>query len=118
MPDLGPPIAYLALPTGVPVYDPSGEEVGRVEHVLADAEDDIFDGLIIDTSPLPGGLRFADADQIEELHERGVVLAVGVEQLHEPSPNPGALRVDPADAEESRLTEKLRRAWDYISGNY
>jgi hypothetical protein len=121
MDDLGPPIAYLALPEGVPVYTADGQELGSVEHVLADEEDDIFDGLVVDTRLGPGGLRFVDASQVAGLHERGVVLtldSVEAERLPEPTPGPGVLRVDPADAEESELTRKLRRAWDLISGNY
>jgi hypothetical protein len=121
MDDLGPPIAYLAVEHGTPVYASGGEQVGTVEHVLADAEADVFDGIIIDTRFGPGGWRFVDAPQVGELHERGVLLgldAAAAEQLPEPRANPGELRIDPADAEESAAMEKLRRAWDYISGRY
>jgi hypothetical protein len=121
MADLGPPVSYLALEDGVPVYSADGEQVGKVQHVLADEEDDIFDGIVIDVRLGPGGLRFADATQVAELHERGVVLALtaaAAQELPEPAPGPGVLRIDPADAEESELTRKLRRAWDLISGNY
>jgi hypothetical protein len=44
--------------------------------VLADADLDIFHGLIVHTQPLPGRHLYANADQIPELHERGVLLAV------------------------------------------
>jgi hypothetical protein len=119
--DLGAPTSYLVLDKGLPVYDPDGNEVGKVEHVLAAPEEDIFDGIVIDAAPGPGGWRFADADQVAELHERGVLLRVGAQGLHEPTENPAALEVDPAAEEEGtgrRLEEKLKRAWDYISGNY
>jgi sporulation protein YlmC with PRC-barrel domain len=115
MPDLGAPIAYLALEEGTPVYSSDGRELGTVEHVLAATDADVFDGLVI------SGPRFVDAPEVAEIHERGVLLgidAAAAESLPEPSENPGALRVDPADAEESDLSEKLRRAWDYISGRY
>ncbi len=114
--DLGAPISYLALPRGVPVYDAAGERVGTVDHVLADERVDVFDGLIVDTRPRPGGHRFADADQIAELHERGVVLSVGGAALHEPTPAPAAMRATPDDVAASGLEAKLRRAWDWISG--
>ena len=117
--DLGAPVSYLVLETGVPVYDSSEAKVGKVEHALAAQDADIFDGIVIDARIGPGGWRFADADQIEALYERGVVLSVGADALHDPEPGPGALRVDPADvAEEGTLSARLRRAWDYISGNY
>ena len=117
--DLGAPVSYLVLETGVPVYDSRGEEVGQVEHVLAAQDADIFDGIVIHTRLGPGGWRFADADQIDRLYERGVVLSVPAHQLHDPEPGGGVLDVDPADAEvEGTLEARLRRAWDYISGNY
>lgn len=118
MPDLGPPTSYLTLERGVPVYDATGQRIGEVDHVLADTSVDVFDGLIIDTRPLLGGHRFADAEQIEALYERGVVLRVGRDELHEPSDNPAAVRVTPDDIADSGLEERLRRAWDWISGRY
>lgn len=118
MPDLGPPTSYLALARGVPVYDAGGERIGEVDHVLADSTVDVFDGLIVDTRPLLGGHRFADADQIEALHERGVVLRCGRDALHEPSDNPAAVSASPGDVGESELHARLRRAWDWISGRY
>jgi hypothetical protein len=119
--DLGAPISYLVLEKGLPVYDPDGSEVGKVEHVLAAPEEDIFDGIVIDAAPGPGGWRFADAGQVAGLHERGVLLRVGAQALSEPSENPAAMDVDSAEEEEGtgrRLEEKLKRAWDYVSGNY
>jgi hypothetical protein len=117
--DLGKPSSYLALAEGVPVYARDGGELGRVEHVLADREVDIFDGIVLDTSVLPGGHRFVDAPQIEEIYERGVVLridAVAAEQLPRPARNPGSLEVGADDMAPEDLEDKLRRAWDAISG--
>lgn len=117
MDDLGAPTSYLALAKGVPVFDADGARIGTVEHVLADDAKDIFDGLVIDTRLGPGGLRFADAEQVARLHERGVVLNVSGSALHRPGENPAALEADPAD-DESGLSERLRRAWSWISGRY
>jgi uncharacterized protein YrrD len=116
--DLGAPTSYLALQAGTPVYDAAGEEIGVVDHVLADPGVDVFDGLIVDPRPLLGGHRFADADLIGELHERGVVVKVGRDALHEPTDNPAVVDVDPGDVDKHEVTEKLRRAWDWISGRY
>ena len=119
MDDLGAPIAYLALEEGTPVYASGGECVGSVEHVLAAEDEDIFDGLVIDTATGPGGLKFVDAPEVGDLHERGVVLkvdAAAVEALPEPSENPAT--VEHAEPEDSELSAKLRRAWDFISGRY
>jgi uncharacterized protein YrrD len=121
MDDLGAPISYLALAKGVPVYSSDGRMLGKVEHVLAEPEEDIFDGFVIDTSVLPGGHRFVDAPEVAEIHERGAVLkldAAAAEQLPEPSANPGVLEADGGDAPPSPLQQKLGRAWDLISGKY
>jgi hypothetical protein len=117
-PDLGAPASYLTCERGLPVYDARGERIGKVEHCLGDASVDVFDGVLVDLRPGPGGLRFADAVQVDRIYERGIKLTVGADALHDPEPAPGVVRVDPADAESSALADKLRRAWDYISGNY
>ena len=119
--DLGAPISYMVLAKGTPVLSSDGERVGAVEHVLADVEEDIFDGIVVDTREGPGGWRFADAPQIAEIHERGVVLTVPAAEcasLPEPSANPAAVEHRGAEDTEGGLEHKLRRAWDLISGNY
>ncbi|MFL5908631.1 MAG: PRC-barrel domain-containing protein [Solirubrobacterales bacterium] len=122
MPDLGEPSSYLSLGKGGEVYTCDGEKVGKVEHVLAVPEDDIFDGIVLDTSILPGGHRFVDAEQVEEIFERGVLLKIDratADALPEPTANPGAVEVGPdelSDPEQSALRQKLGRAWDLLSG--
>ena len=121
MEDLGQPSSYLTLADGAPVISSDGEKLGAVEHVLAAEEEDIFDGIVLDRSVLPGGHRFVDGANVEEIYERGVVLKLSraeAEGLPEPSENPAAMEADPGEAEESGLARKLRRAWDLISGNY
>jgi sporulation protein YlmC with PRC-barrel domain len=119
MEDLGAPASYLTLAEGLPVYSSDGEDLGTVEHVLADFDVDVFDGIVLDTSVLPGGRRFADATQVAEIYERGVVLtldAAAAKRLPEPSDNPGEISVGPDDLVPDQLQDKLRRAWDRISG--
>jgi hypothetical protein len=121
MEDLGPPGSYMTLSAGVPVYSRDGERLGEVEHVLAEPEKDIFDGIVFDASPLPGGHRFVDGPEVERIHERGVVLtldAASAERLPEPGPNPATMSAGPDDTVEGELERKLRRAWDLISGKY
>jgi uncharacterized protein YrrD len=121
VPDLGDPTSYLELEGGVPVFSADGKQIGAVEHVLADADADIFDGLVIDTRLGPGGHRFIDATQVEGLYARGAVLtltAAQSEALPEPSDNPAVLDADPDDVAPDDLGDKLKRAWNRISGNY
>lgn len=119
--DLGPPISYLVLDEGTAVYSSDGEQVGHVVHVLAAVDEDVFDGIVIDERLGPGGHRFVDADQIAELHRDGVLLKLDRQQaaqLPEPTANPAVMRDDPADAAPGPLADKLRRAWEYLSGKY
>jgi hypothetical protein len=119
--DLGLPSSYEALEPGTKVFSSDGEEVGTVLHVLAVEEEDVFDGIVIAEHLGSGGHRFADADDIQEIHENGVLLKLSGEaaaQLPVPSANPAVMRDDPAEGGPGRLSAKLRRAWDLLSGNY
>jgi hypothetical protein len=118
--DYGEPTSYLTLEEGTPVVSSDGEEVGTVQHVLADEEEDVFDGVVIDTRLGPGGLHFVDAPQVSQCRERAVVLSIPAEQvpdLPKPSANPAAMEHHGVEDSPSPLQEKLRRAWDLISGN-
>jgi hypothetical protein len=119
--DHGAPGSYLTLAPGTDVVSSDGETVGKVEHVLADEGTEIFDGLVIDVRLGPGGLRFVDAPQIDEIFERAVVLGVTaaeVDQLPEPTASPGVIEAHGEEDSDSALQGKLRRAWDLISGRY
>jgi hypothetical protein len=113
------PMSYLTLEAGTPVRTRDGSEIGTVAHVLADADADIFDGIVVDARG--GGHRFVDAPQVAEITSGAVVLgldAAEAERLPEPAEGPGELRAHPDETAESDLTRKLRRAWDLISGRY
>jgi hypothetical protein len=117
--DNGSPISYAVLESGTDVICSEGELVGKVEHVLADAEEDVFDGLVIDCHRGPGGLRFVDADQVAGIYERAVVLTIAgtaIEQLPKPAPAPAAM--ESHGEPESPLQTKLHRAWNLLSGDY
>jgi hypothetical protein len=60
-----------------------------------------------------------DADLVAEIHERGVVLGIDSEEvasLPRPSANPGSMSTGADDVVPDELRDKLRRAWDRISG--
>jgi hypothetical protein len=117
--DYGEPASYLTLQPGTDVVSSDGNVIGRVEHVLAAEEEDIFDGLVVDLKTGPGGLHFADADQVDEIYENAVVLKLSeadADQLPKPSASPAAM--DAGTDPPGPLASKLRRAWDLISGNY
>ena len=113
-------MAYAVLSAGVPVYSSDGEQIGKVAHVLAVPEEDVFDGIVINEHLLGQEHRFADADDVQAIYEHGVVLKLdrsACEQLPEPSANPAVMRDDPAESKSDRRHERLMRAWDLISGN-
>jgi uncharacterized protein YrrD len=119
--ELGNPASYLVLADGTPVLSADGRELGTVEHVLADPDADVFDGVIVDMRAGPGGHRFADARHVDGIYEHGVVLRLGAaeaERLPEPGKNPATMDTGPDDTTPDDLGDKLRRAWDYLSGRY
>jgi hypothetical protein len=86
--DEGLPIAYEVLDKDVPVYSSDGEQVGKVDHVVAAPEEDIFHGIVIRTE---SGQRFVAADQVGSLHERGVDLTIDATAAGSlPEPHGGA----------------------------
>jgi hypothetical protein len=120
--DYGEKVSYLVLQPGTPVYTSDGEPVGTVKRVLAIPDEDIYDGLIVDTD---AGERFVDGPHARDLYERAVVLDIAAEDIQhlpEPTPNPPALEVHPDDTVKhtfgEELGQTLRKAWDRISGNY
>jgi uncharacterized protein YrrD len=119
--DHGSPISHLTLEPGTDVVSSDGDSVGEVKHVLADQDEDIFDGLVIDVDPGPGGARFVDADQVAEIYEKAVVLTLPsaeAGQLPKPTPAPAVMESHGVEDTEGALQSKLHRAWDLISGNY
>jgi hypothetical protein len=42
----------------------------------------------------------------------------GAQRLPEPGESPAAMGAGPDDTVPDGLDDKLRRAWDYLSGNY
>jgi sporulation protein YlmC with PRC-barrel domain len=118
--DYGEPTSYLSVKEGCSVISSDGEEVGKVQHVLADEDEDVFDGIVIDAQLGPGGLLFVDAPQVTECRERAVLLSVPaaeVQNLPKPAPNPSVMESHGVEDSEGGLQAKLHRAWDVISGN-
>jgi hypothetical protein len=119
--EYGEPISYVVLTPGTDVVSSDGSVVAKVQHVLADEGEDVFDGIVIDCHRGPGGARFVDADQVAAIYERAVVLAVPeaeVDDLPRPTPAPAAMETHGDEDPEGRLQRKLHRAWELLSGRY
>jgi hypothetical protein len=84
--------------------------------------EDVFDGVIIEATAGNGAHRFVDADNVADIHERGLVLKLDMAacaDLPEPSASPAAMsaNIDSIPTGRSdQLHLKLQRAWDLISG--
>jgi hypothetical protein len=117
--DPGDPISYLVLAKGTAVYAEGGVAVGRVKHVLAAADQDIFEGIVVHTHH---GDRYVDREQIVAIHERAVALTLDAEEcrgLPKPGANPAVMKEDPAEGPHSSLhdlQDMAHHAWDRLSG--
>ena len=92
--DDGHAVHYTAVERGTPVYSSDGVELGKVDTVLDNYREHIFDGIVLETPS--GDLRFADAPEVARTAERGVTLAITAEQAAElPPPEQGAPEFKP-----------------------
>lgn len=72
--DDGEAVHYSAVPSGAPVYSSDGTEVGKVEAILDNVREHIFDGVVFHDSG--GNRRFADAPEVARTAERGITLTI------------------------------------------
>jgi len=92
--DDGQAIHYAAVKRGTPVYSSDGAEVGKVEAMLDNYREHIFDGVVFEDAG--GELRFADAPEVRRTAERGVTLALDAEQAAAlPPPEKGHAKFRP-----------------------
>jgi hypothetical protein len=76
--DEGQAVHYSAVQRGTPVYSSDEVEVGRVETILDNVREHIFDGVVFKDG---GGVqRFVDAPEVARTAERGVILALSAEE--------------------------------------
>jgi len=82
------PVSWLMIEPGWKVVDAQGEHVGRIEEVVGDPENDIFNGLAV-SSGLLTKPRYVPAEQVGEITDGEVQLELSGEQVerldaHEP----------------------------------
>jgi hypothetical protein len=109
MEDIGEPIHYAAVERGTPVYASDGAPVGKVEAVLDNYREHIFDGVVFVDED--GVQRFADAPEVAHTAERGVVLNLDVEEARSLGPpEKGHERFVP-NLRAGRISRLFGRGW-------
>jgi hypothetical protein len=76
------PVAWILIEAGWKVLAADGSQVGEVDEVVGDSGADIFDGLAIATSMF-GKPRYVPAEQVSEITEGSVRLALTREQVEQ-----------------------------------
>jgi hypothetical protein len=106
--DEGHAISYKLLEKGVEVCSSDGAVVGRVDRVLENPREHIFDGIVISTEK---GARFVDAPEVGRIAERRVTLTIdAAEAAVLPEPDPGAPEFK-ANTSAGRLSRMFGGAW-------
>jgi hypothetical protein len=107
--DDGQAIHYAAVQRGTPVYGSDEVEVGKVEAILDNYRERIFDGVVFEDPD--GVLRFADAPEVSRTAERGVTLTVSAaEALQLPPPEKGGPSFRPSQAK-GRIGRMFGGGW-------
>jgi hypothetical protein len=76
----GDPVSWFVIERGWQVVDSDGEDVGRVEEILGDSENDIFNGLSV-THGLLTAPRYVPAERVAEITEGYVKLDLSKGEL-------------------------------------
>jgi hypothetical protein len=73
------PVSWLLIEPGWKVLAADGSEVGQVDEVAGDSNEDIFNGLAVATSAV-GKPRYVPAEQVAEITEGAVRLSLSAEE--------------------------------------
>jgi hypothetical protein len=106
--DEGHAVSYKLLQRGTVVHTSDGVAIGKVERVLENPREHIFDGIVVTTSR---GLRFVDAPEVARIAELRVTLSIdATEAAALPEPDPGAPEFK-ANLAGGRLARIFGGAW-------
>lgn len=94
------PVSWLVIEPGWEVVGRDGSAVGKVESVVGDSDEDIFNGLSVSTGLL-GRPRYVPSEQVREITEGRVQLALSGDELNaqrEFEEPPASLEIDSVEA--------------------
>jgi hypothetical protein len=107
--DDGPAIHYSAVTRGTLVYSADEVEVGKVDEVLDNFRERIFDGIVMEDRN--GDLRFVDAPEVARTAERGVTLSISAEEVAQLPPPERGPKVFKANPRAGRLGRMFGGGW-------
>lgn len=107
--DDGLAIHYSAVERGTPVYSSDEVQVGKVDEVVDNYRERIFDGIVMQDTG--GDLRFVDAPEVARTAERGVTLSITAAEAAELPPPERGPKVYKANARAGRLGRLFGRGW-------
>jgi hypothetical protein len=85
----GHAVHYSAVTRGTPIYSSDGVDLGRVDAILDNYREHIFDGIVMETPA--GELRFVDAPEVARTAELAVTLSITADEAAAlPPPTRGA----------------------------
>jgi hypothetical protein len=102
--DEGHQIGYKVLPRGTPVVTSDGVEIGKVQRVLDNAREHIFDGIVVKTKERR---VFVDAPEVRYIAERRVTLTIDAAEAAELPPYKGMVGV--IEHRAKRRVDRLKR---------
>src|SRR5689334_7188799 len=109
MPDEGTPVHYSAVQRGTPVYSSDEVEIGKVDAILDNYTEHIFDGVVIETAD--DRLVFADAPEVARTAEKAVTLAIDASEAEAlPAPDKAAPSYR-ANLKAGRVGRLFGRGW-------
>jgi hypothetical protein len=107
--DDGHAVHYSAVERGTPVYSSDGVDLGRVDAILDNYREHIFDGIVMETAA--GDLVFVDAPEVARTAELAVTLAITAEQAAAlPPPEQGAPEYT-ANLRAGKISRLFGRGW-------
>jgi hypothetical protein len=108
---LGDPVSWLLIEKGWQVVAADGSDLGRVDAIIGDEEQDIFDGLAVDASVFDRP-RYVPAETVGAIEQGRVSLPLTrekFEQLEVYEKPPPSIEIDSVRASRSdRMLESLR----------
>ncbi len=109
VPEEGAAIHYTAVERGTPVYSSDGVELGKVDAILDNYDEHIFDGVVFETTA--GKLLFADAPEVARTAELAVTLVLDAAEAAElPAPDKAPPRYR-ANVNAGKVGRLFGRGW-------